>query len=246
LPDDIKYHEEIKRAQDIATLAKNHVHAQKLIGADKVPLPGKYATPEDWQAFYDKIGRPPLDKYEVKVGKDSIVDEAWVTDLKKVAHKEGIMPSQLEAILAWYDGKAAEELKNVKGVRTKEVEEGLSALKKDWGKAYNTRVGYAKSVVEKFGDKELVEMLNNTGLTDDSKLIRLLGKIGEELFKEDTLPDGNNMSSGIYDPAQAVRKANEIIASPQHPYNNPEHPKHHEAKQEVSDLFSMAYPQADA
>jgi hypothetical protein len=36
-----------------------------MIGSDKIPVPNKYATDEDWQAVYSKLGRPESpDAYE--------------------------------------------------------------------------------------------------------------------------------------------------------------------------------------
>ena len=39
-----------------------------MIGADKVAIPGKYATDEDWSEVYNKLGRPETaDLYNLEV-----------------------------------------------------------------------------------------------------------------------------------------------------------------------------------
>ena len=58
LPDDLKAEKALESIQDIPGLAKSYIHAQKMIGSDKIPVPNKYATDEDWQAVYNKLGRP--------------------------------------------------------------------------------------------------------------------------------------------------------------------------------------------
>ena len=49
LPDDLKGEESLKLFHDVPSLAKSLVHAQKQFGVDKIPVPTKYSTPEDWQ-----------------------------------------------------------------------------------------------------------------------------------------------------------------------------------------------------
>ena len=41
-----------------ADLAKSWVNAQKLIGKEKIPLPGEKATKEDWDVVFSRLGRP--------------------------------------------------------------------------------------------------------------------------------------------------------------------------------------------
>ena len=42
----------------MGALAKSYVNAQSMIGADKVAIPGKHATDEDWGEVYRRLGRP--------------------------------------------------------------------------------------------------------------------------------------------------------------------------------------------
>jgi hypothetical protein len=58
LPEELKSEKSLSSITDIAGLAKSYVHAQKLIGADKIPVPNKHATEDDWNAVYEKLGRP--------------------------------------------------------------------------------------------------------------------------------------------------------------------------------------------
>ena len=44
--------------KDVANLAKSYVHSQKMIGKDRITLPGKEATDEEWGTFYSELGRP--------------------------------------------------------------------------------------------------------------------------------------------------------------------------------------------
>jgi hypothetical protein len=44
LPEDLRMEPSLRNFTDPASLAKSYVHAQRMIGADKIPLPGKTAT----------------------------------------------------------------------------------------------------------------------------------------------------------------------------------------------------------
>ena len=48
LSDEIRNEKSLENISDISSLAKGYVHAQKLVGADKIPVPNKHATEEDW------------------------------------------------------------------------------------------------------------------------------------------------------------------------------------------------------
>ena len=58
LPDDLRDNPSLKSIQDVPGLAKSFIHAQKMVGADKIPVPTEHATKEDWDAVYSKLGRP--------------------------------------------------------------------------------------------------------------------------------------------------------------------------------------------
>ena len=44
-------HPSLQHYSDINGLAKSHINAQKMIGADKIVLPGKHASQEDSMSF---------------------------------------------------------------------------------------------------------------------------------------------------------------------------------------------------
>ena len=104
LPDDLKTEKALESIQDIPGLAKSYIHAQKMIGSDKIPVPNKYATDEDWQAVYNKLGRPETpDAYEFNLKDNSNIDENALKGFKETAHKNGLLPKQAEAIMNFYN-----------------------------------------------------------------------------------------------------------------------------------------------
>ena len=57
LAEDIRNEPSLQNIQDVDQLAKGYVHEQRMVGADKIPLPNKHATDEDWNQFYSRLGR---------------------------------------------------------------------------------------------------------------------------------------------------------------------------------------------
>ena len=74
LSDELKADKSLENIKDIESLAKSFVHAQKLVGADKIPVPNKFATEKDWDAVYEKLGRPKnSDGYKFNLPEDQNV-----------------------------------------------------------------------------------------------------------------------------------------------------------------------------
>jgi len=69
LPDDIKNNSLIHNMDDVETLAKTAIHAQSMVGAEKIAIPGNWANDDDWNGVYTKLGRPEAaEGYDLKKG----------------------------------------------------------------------------------------------------------------------------------------------------------------------------------
>ena len=245
LPQEIRGEESLKNMLSVEALAKSYVHAQKMVGAEKIPIPGKHASESDWQQFYQKIGLPEsVDKYEVAKPKDAkFVDDSLVNDLKPLAHKLGILPKQLNEVLNWYEERSGKLTQAELNNKEAQFSTELKGLQTEWGKAFESRLSLANRTLEEIGGPDLTAYVAESGLGNDVKLVKLLGLVGEKLFREDGVPkDGTGGIPTVFDPATAREKATQITMDTSHPYHNPEHPKHKEALKEVENLFAMAFP----
>ena len=90
IPEEIRGHKSLEHIQDVGSLAKSYVNAQSMIGADKVAIPGKHATDDDWGEVYRRLGRPDE-------------PEGYQLDNNP---GEGIEPN--EQMLQWFMGAAHE------------------------------------------------------------------------------------------------------------------------------------------
>ncbi len=235
----------IKLFTDINGLAKSYINAQKMVGADKIVVPGKHATEDDYRAVYEKLGLPKdIKEYEVKMKEGVSIDKDFVEKFKGAAHKAGILPKQAQAVADWFaevnSASEAEIAKQSSAVRA----EKLEGLKKEWGNAYTPKLEQAAQVLREFGNPELYKHLDETHLGDDPQVIKLLASIHDKYMKEDTGDKGgNNNLNPTMTPAEAQKAHSLIMGDMKHPYYDASHPNHKAAVAEVAGLFAMAHPQ---
>merc|ERR1712196_598310 len=103
----------------MGSLAKSYIHAQKLVGADKIPVPNKHATEDDWNAVYSKLGRPETpDGYKFNLPEDQKVNEEGLKVFADHAHKLGLLPNQAEGMVKFYNELRANELSSADSTAT--------------------------------------------------------------------------------------------------------------------------------
>jgi len=92
---------EVKSAED---LWSKMAGAQKVLGKDKVVLPGENASKEELDAFYKRMGRPDNPEgYEFKsIDELKEVERNVELDhgMKKILHEEGVSKAKGERIIA--------------------------------------------------------------------------------------------------------------------------------------------------
>lgn len=246
LPKEFQEEPSLKLVTDVPTLVKNYLNAQKMIGADKIVIPSKHATDEDWKTVFQKLGQPAdIKDYEVKYDKTLPFDEASIKGFKETAHANGILPKQAEKLLDWYGKSLKDQTGAIESERKAKFEGEWESLRKTWGEAFDNKVGAAMLVVKEFGDPDVVEYMRASGLGSDPKLARFLAKIGETML-EDKLPtvqkrgaDGNPALT----PEEAKQKVNEIMGNKEHPYFVKTHPGHKAAIEEMQRYFKAQFPE---
>jgi hypothetical protein len=243
LPEDIRNDSSLSTINSLEGLVKTYVHSQKALG-NKVPIPDKHATPEDWQQFFRKVGNPErIDDYKVsyKAPEGHEPNEEFINSIKEVAHKAGILPHQFESVVNAFLEKEAAIFGDLRSQQEAKAQEGVGALKKEWGSAYEDMMKKANVALKELlpeGDRAALE-----GWQQNPAMAKLLANAAK-FFKEDVfVGHGEGKLAGLT-PADALRRANEIMGDPNHPYRNTNHPNHRAAQKEVADLFAAAYPEA--
>jgi len=240
LPDDLKAEKALESIQDIPGLAKSYIHAQKLVGADKIPVPNKFATDEDWQAVYSKLGRPENpDAYEFNLKENSNIDENALKGFKETAHKNGLLPKQAEAIMNFYNDMTQNYIEDLNSKSEQGRSNAEQTLKKEWGAAFDNKVQQASTIANKYINDDFAHLTlsDGTKIGDHPDFIKAFANIANDLG-EDKLVAAQGPQ--YMTPAEIDKQ----IASLQQEgsaYWNKNHPGHALAVQEVQDLLALKH-----
>lgn len=235
LPEDLKADPSLSSIMDIQSLAKSYIHGQKMIGRDKIVIPDKFATDEDWSKVYQKLGVPEsADKYEFKVPEG--MDEDFVKGFKDLAVKNGILPKQADKLFEFYNSHVDKVISNNEAENKRIFEESVNGLKKEWGQGYERKLQAASGLFNQIADEESKKVFNESGLGNNPVVIKMFAKLAEQMG-EDKFVNANNIGSVGLTPSEAQQKINDIYGNKDHPYYNKSHPSHKDALNEMTKLF---------
>ncbi len=241
LPDELKNDPTVKITKSVADLAKGYVHASKMIGADKIVKPGPKTTDEEWGKIFDALGRPESpDKYDLKIPEGSQINEDFHKGFKETLHKAGVLPSQGQKMLDWYQGQVAAAQKAQTEAQSKAQEEAIGGLKKEWGQSYDTKIQGAQTGLKMVLDEAQAEaIMNDPVLGNHPQFIRLAAKLGEMVSEDKNAGDRNDGIPRALSPTDAKKEINSIFMDSTHPYNDKNHPNHKAELEAMQKRFMM-------
>ena len=238
IPENFREEKALDNFNNMEDFVKSYLHAQKLVGADKIPVPNKHATEEDWNEVFKRLGAPsdPNDyKYDFK---DQEMDSEAVQEFNKTAHRLGLLPKQAEGLIKFYNEMngnlaATQEDQAAQAQLTTETE-----LKKEYGPQFSKRLDQAKKLaIGTLGQ----DFLENTYLKDGSRLgdnlsvIKAFSSLADKL-SEDEIIKGDGSS---YMTAKEIEKEIDDLTQEGSPYWNKTHPNHQKNIDEVLKLREM-------
>lgn len=227
------------KGKSVGDFAKSFVEAQKIIGGS-IRLPKADATPEDKAKtlvdIYTKLGRPEsADKYIVnlpKINDGALLSDEHTKEFYGVAHKLGLNSEQLQGIMDWYGGYLNGLTPNYEALK----KEGYEALKAEYGKDVDAKLGAAQRVLSVVGGKELVDAVDSTGIGNHPAFIKLLAKFGE-LAAEKGIVSGQQ--SGPMSKSDVQAEIDKLRNDPKSPYNDERHKEHAEAVKRMQELYKL-------
>ena len=256
LPDDIKNNSLIHNIDDVEALAKTAIHAQSMVGAEKIAIPGNWANDDDWNGVYTKLGKPEsADGYDLKTpeGTENVDKDikGWYQGL---AHDIGLNNQQAQKLYDGYLAKSAEMAPESTEITEEDLEikrgETEITLKKEWGKAFDERMDAAKGVLQQFAPQGLDQMLTKEGvpLGNTPEFIKTMADIGNFMntkLGEDKIV-GPKQTPALT-PQDAQKEIATLRGDPKDkgPYWNNKHPDHTAVVAEVSRLMEHLHPEAE-
>lgn len=235
LPEEIRNEPCLDNMKNVTTLAKSYVNSQKMIGKNKIALPGENATQEEIDAFYTALGRPEKaelykhDKVELPEGIG--LDDATVAEFRNFAFENGISQSVFEKALA-FDVKRTQAAQAAAiAAHNKEYQETLDKLKAQYGENLPARIAQVDKALTTFGIRDIFV---DRGLTNNYQIFEALANIGASI-SESKLKAGD-VPQTFRSPQQQI---DEIYADPNGAIYNVDHPGHDKAVAEVKRLMQQ-------
>ena len=238
IPESFKEDKSLNNFNNMEDLLKSYKHAQSLVGADKIPVPNKHATEEDWNEVFKRLGAPekPEDyKYDFK---DQEMDSQQVSEFNKTAHKLGLLPKQAEGLIKYYNEMNGNIAENQEDQAAKSQLVTETELKKEFGPQFSKRLDQAKKLaVNSLGS----DFLENTYLKDGSRLgdnlsvIKAFSQLADKLSEDEIIKgDGSE-----YMTAKDLEKEINELTQEGSAYWSKTHPNHNKAVQEVLKLREL-------
>jgi hypothetical protein len=238
IPEGFKEEKSLDNFNNMEDFVKSYLHAQKLVGADKIPVPNKHATDEDWNEVFKRLGAPdtPEDyKYNLK---DVEMDQNQVKEFNKAAHQLGLLPKQAEGLIKFYNEMNGNEAASQEEAAAQAQLVTETELKKEFGPQYAKRLDQAKKLaVNSLGS----EFLENTFLKDGSrigdniKVIKAFSELADKLSEDEIIKgDGSD-----YMTAKDIEKEINELTQEGSAYWSKTHPNHQKAVDEVLKLRGM-------
>ena len=238
IPEGFKEEKALDNFNNMEDFVKSYLHAQKLVGADKIPVPNKHATDEDWNEVFKRLGAPENpDDYKYNI-KDQDLDQTQVKEFNKAAHQLGLLPKQAEGLIKFYNEMNGSNAASQEEAAAQAQLQTETELKAEFGPQFSKRLDQAKKLaVNSLGS----EFLENTYLKDGSRLgdnikvIKAFSELADKLSEDEIIKgDGSE-----YMTAKDIEKEINELTQEGSAYWSKTHPNHNKAVQEVLKLREM-------
>lgn len=211
-----KYGNAYPNAESVAAKA---LHLERFVGAEKagrgVIVPKADAKPEEWSAFYRKVGGVPekVEEYKLPGDLGELSKDPVVGKFREFAHKAGMPPVFFGSALQFMGQQLAEAQQNQQAEFERRGEAEMNELRSEWqGVDYDKNVELGRRAAKAFIPHENPEQLADIitrmeGAIGTKMTLKMLanigGGIGEHSFVQGD--GGSNISGGMTPEAARVR-----------------------------------------
>jgi len=232
LPEDLRSEPSLRTFTDPAALAKSYVNAQRMIGADKIALPSKSATADEWREVYTKLGAPTSAK-EYQFDGNIPLEENYLNSFREHALNAGLRPSQANEMMNFVRN-------TIEGMNTS-MSEGAEAaryageqeLRQEFGQAFEQRLEMAQLAAKNLlGSTDMfdnIQLSDGRMLGDHPDIIRMFSNLASQIGEDNLAGDTTEL---VMTPQEAQRQITEMTRR-DGPYWDRMHPEHETYIQEV-------------
>jgi len=222
----------INKWESLNDFAKTHLNAQKLIGADKIAIPGKAATAEEWQSVYQRLGAPE-DPNQYELEQTDVFDEGSFTAFRNKAYEIGLSNKQAQEIAGLYQDQinAGREALNQRAEEARF--NGEQELRQEFGQNFEKKLTQAQAAARTvMGDTEIfdqIQLADGRVLGDHPAIIRTFSRMAEMLGEDGLVGEPTEVVMSSQDAQKLIQEH----MQPNTPYTVAGHPGHDAAVAEV-------------
>ena len=246
IPEEYREEKSLQNFSKMDDLVKSYLHSQKMVGLDKIPVPNKHATEEDWKEVYKRLGSPETaEDYKYTLPEDHAVPEDTLKSFSEQAVKLGLLPNQADGIMKYYNDVINNGVneQNIKSEEARKVSE--QELRKEFGSTFDNKITGARNLATATLG---ADFLNTTMLADGSKLgdnpqiVKAFANLSEKL-SEDDIVKGDTPD---YMTTNDITKQIAALQQQGSAYWDKKHPGHAVSVDEVQALIRKKNNEVDA
>tara|TARA_R110000803_G_scaffold57475_5_gene115417 strand:- start:4218 stop:5075 length:858 start_codon:yes stop_codon:yes gene_type:complete len=220
IPEDLREHPSLSPIKDVGNLARSYINAQRLIGADKIPMPVN-PTDDDLDNIYSKLGRPETPSQYNIAADGNVLTEERATEYSEIAHKLRLNPDQAQGVLDYYRSVVQNDLNASNDANAQAMESATASLQSEWGDKFEAKVQAAQKVVDQFGASDIMELqlADGTKLGNNPDVIKAFSNIADfrqNVTSEDTISEMSQ--SGGMTAVSAQAEVDAIMNDKTHAY----------------------------
>ena len=233
LDESIRGDASLTKYKNVKEMAKGLVNAQRMIGKNKIAVPGETSTDSEWEAFHVAGGRPETAGDYNLQRPEALAEELYSTDMasafQDLAHKMGLSQKQVDAIFEFNNTNIVSGLELQATNAENTLQELKDGLVKQWGGAYDQKIELGNLAIEQGvdGDEDFKARLTSK-MGNDPDFIRFASTLGSK-FSEHGVK-----GEAIPTPLEYDQKMDEMMHSDA--YTNRRHPQH---KAIVNSVFAL-------
>lgn len=175
-----------KDTQEIlGNVAKAYVNLEKMPRG--VAVPKDDAKPEEWDSFYEKIGRP---KTPAEYGLDIKVPEgiAWSPEAQATVtaklHAAGLTKKQAQVVVQGYLEEAVKGNTALQQIAAKSRSDAEKTMRDEWGGLADMNISLVQRAVAEFGGDEFRQHLDESGLGNDPRFMRFVYQMARPMLED--------------------------------------------------------------
>jgi hypothetical protein len=240
-----KFWDAEKKQARVEDLGRSYLNLEKLNSrTDRIAVPASEDDAEGWQRWYVAGGRPEkIDDYQFErpqLPDGMQYDEDGEKFYRQWAFENGLNKRQAKS---FYDNFAKLQVERHSGwleMQKQAKAEAQNRIQTEFGQGYDAALTNAKTVLRQYGDPEFLTHLDETGLGNDPRLVRIFARIGKDMNGSTQLkgsPAGQAQPADIQKAIADFREKNHKAL-----YDHT-HPDNARLVREMEDLYRKLYPE---